>query len=317
MKLLLTGGTGFFGKALLRHWQQQPPGWDICLLSRDPERFRAAEPALCRLPGLRLLRGDITDPASLPQGKRFTHVLHAAADSTLGPQLTPLQRYDQIVTGTRHLLDFAVASGARRFLLTSSGAVYGRLKGSTGVGEDCQQMPDPLVAGHAYGVAKRAAEHLCALYRDAHGLETVVARCFAFVGPDLPLGVHFAIGNFIRDALGAEAITVQGDGLPLRSYMHQDDLALWLTALLERGAAGEAYNVGSPLALSVGELAHRVRDLLAPGKPVHVLGRGDPSAQRHAYLPDVSKAESLGLRLHWSLDEAILDTARHAPRPPS
>lgn len=308
MKLLLTGGTGFFGKALLRYWQQQPAA-DVCILSRDPERFRAAYPDLCRLPGLRLLRGDIADAATLPRGEQFTHVLHAAADSTLGPQLTPLQRYDQIVGGTRNLLDFAVASGARRFLLTSSGAVYGRLTGATGVREDCLQMPDPLEPGQAYGVAKRTAEHLCALYRQAHGLETVVARCFAFVGPDLPLDVHFAIGNFIRDALAADAIVVNGDGLPLRSYMHQHDLAHWLTVLLERGAAGEAYNVGSPDALSVGELAHRVRDLLAPDKPVRVLARGDAAAAtRNGYIPNVEKALALGLTLNWSLDDAIRDT---------
>lgn len=312
MKLLLTGGTGFFGKALLRHWLQRP-GPEVCILSRDPERFRAAQPDLCRLPGLRLLRGDVGDPASLPRGEHFTHVLHAAADSTLGPQLTPLQRYDQIVVGTRHLLDFAVASGAKRFLLTSSGAVYGRLTGATGVHEDCLQMPDPLQPGQAYGVAKRAAEHLCALYGQAHGVETVVARCFAFVGPDLPLDVHFAIGNFIRDALTADAIIVNGDGLPLRSYMHQHDLAHWLTVLLERGAAGEAYNVGSPEAWSVGEIAHRVRDLLAPDKPVRVLARGNAAAAtRNGYIPNVEKAHALGLTLNWSLDEAIRDTAAAA-----
>jgi dTDP-glucose 4,6-dehydratase len=162
-------------------------------------------------------------------------------------------------------------------------------------------------------VAKRAAEHLCALYRQAHGLETVVARCFAFVGPDLPLDVHFAIGNFIRDALTAEAIVVNGDGLPLRSYMHQDDLAHWLTVLLQRGVAGEAYNVGSPEALSVGELAHRVRDLLAPGKPVRILAQGDPAATtRNGYIPNVDKARALGLGLNAALDVAIRDTAEAA-----
>ncbi len=311
---LVTGATGFFGLALLRHWRGLGEGAPRCtLLSRRPDDFLHRHPEWADLPGLSWHAGDVLKPETLPHGQRFTHVLHAAADSTLGPRLTPLQRYDQIVGGTRNILDFAVACGAKRFLLTSSGAVYGRLTGATGVREDCLQMPDPLQAGQAYGVAKRAAEHLCALYRDAHGLETVIARCFAFVGPDLPLDVHFAIGNFIRDVLTAEAIVVNGDGLPLRSYMHQQDLAHWLTVLLERGAAGEAYNVGSPDAISVGELAHRVRDLLAPGKPVQVRAQGDPAAAtRNGYIPDVDKARALGLDLQWSLDDAIRDTARHA-----
>ena len=168
----------------------------------------------------------------------FTHVLHAAADSTLGPQRSPLQRYDQIVDGTRNLLDFAVACGVQRFLLTSSGGVYGpQPEDMAKIPEDWLGMPDPLNPANAYGVGKRAAEHLCALYHATHGIDTVIARCFAFVGEDLPLDVHFAIGNFIRDALWAEEIIVGGDGTPLRSYLDQRDLAQWLFDLASRWQA--------------------------------------------------------------------------------
>jgi UDP-glucuronate decarboxylase len=317
MHILLTGGTGFFGKALLRHWigeaskGQTPPR--VTVLSRHPSALLDAHPEFRERPWLDFHTGDVLQPSTLPVGARFTHLLHAATDSARGAQLTPLECYRQVADGTRHMLDYAAANGVRRFLLTSSGAVYGRLQGTAGVREDFLQMPDPLQPGQAYGVAKRAAEHLCALYREAHGLDTVVARCFAFVGPDLPLDVHFAIGNFIRDALTADAIVVNGDGLPLRSYMHQQDLADWLTLLLERGTAGEAYNVGSPESWSVGEIAHRVRDLLAPDKPVHVLSQGDPSsATRSGYIPNVDKALALGLKLNWSLDDAIRDTGAAA-----
>jgi UDP-glucuronate decarboxylase len=125
---------------------------------------------------------------------------------------------------------------------------------------------------------------------EQHGLETVVARCFAFVGPDLPLNVHFAIGNFIRDALTADAITVCGDGTPLRTYLDQSNLAHWLLTLLELGRPGQAYNVGSDEVISIAALAHLVRDILAPEKPVHIQGQLDPGDARNSYVADISKA---------------------------
>lgn len=314
--ILLTGGTGFFGKALLRHWSGQAqcghPVPQVTVLSRDPQRFARQHPQLANQPWLHLVQGDVGDAASLPRAADFTHVLHAAADSTTGPQLTPQQRFDQIVNGTRNLLDLAVACGARRFLLTSSGGVYGAQPADVErIPETCLTMPDPLNPANAYSVAKRTAEHLCALYAQSHGIETVIARCFAFVGPDLPLDVHFAIGNFIRDALYADAVRVQGDGSPLRSYMDQRDLAHWITVLLMQGRSGQAYNVGSDHALSIRDVAHTVRDLLAPAKPVQVAGVANPGAPRNRYVPCVDKAcDELGLRTTIGLEEAIRFAAK-------
>lgn len=313
--LLLTGGTGFFGKALLRHWMKQDglhrPTKMITALSRDPMTFTNYYPEFANLQWLHWHKGDIGQPDSLPKHTRFTHIIHAAADSTLGPTLTPLQRHDQIIEGTRNLLDFAVGCKAERFLYTSSGGVYGIQPAQMDrITEDWLGMPDPLNPDMAYGVAKRGAEHLCALYRHAHGLETVVARCFTFAGPDLPLDVHFAIGNFIRDALSADAITVGGDGSPLRSYLDQRDLAEWLNVLLLKGQAGHAYNVGSDQSIHIGDLAHLVRDTLSPGKPVHIKGVPDARQHRNIYVPDITKAKTeLGLRVNVSLSDAIAHAA--------
>jgi UDP-glucuronate decarboxylase len=316
MHLLLTGGTGFFGKALLRHVLATglPGEASVVVLSRNPELFLSGYPELAANGKISFVKGDILNRESLPWGHAFSHVLHAATDSTIGPSLTPLQRYDQIVDGTRNILDLAVATGARRFLLTSSGAIYGRQP------TDLEALPEdwlgsPLLAepNTAYGQAKRAAEHLCALFGAQHRLDTVVARCFAFVGPDLPLDVHFAIGNFIRDARTADAITVFGDGTPLRSYLDQTDLAHWLFTLLDQGCAGQAYNVGSDEVISIADLAHLVGGILAPDKPVRILGQPSPGAVRSRYVPDIRKAKSaFGLSATVSLAEAI---RRNAPRP--
>ena len=237
--------------------------------------------------------------------------MHAAADSTNASKLTHLQRYDQIVSGTRNLLNLAVACGAERFLLTSSGAVYGVQPPHLDlIPEDWQGIPDPLNPANAYGIGKRVAEHLCASYAQVYGLRTVIARCFAFVGPDLPLDVHFAIGNFIGDALWRDEITVAGNGTPLRSYLDQQDLAHWLFKLLNHGQPGQAYNVGSDRAIGIADLANLVRDVVAPSKQVQIFGGGEDRGERSIYIPSIQKAkDDLGLSVRISLEDAIRTTA--------
>ena len=314
MHVFVTGGTGFFGKALLRYLSASDFSElrvaRFTLLSRDPDRFRAGYGDLLAGLNVRLVAGDIQRPETLPAGD-YTHILHAATDSTFGPQLTPLQRYDQIVDGTRNILDFAVAQRVKRFLLTSSGGVYGAQPAEMNqLPEDYNGMPDPLNPHHAYSVGKRCAEHLCALYQENHGLETVIARCFAFVGRDLPLDVHFAIGNFIRDALTFPEITVKGNGSPIRSYMDQRDLAAWLLYILIHGDSGNAYNVGSDEEISIRDLAFLVRDILSPSKPVSILSKEELNTSRNRYVPSILKSKNrLGLKLRYNLSESIVDAA--------
>ena len=316
MNLLITGGTGFFGRALIKNFEAERlttgalPFEQITVLSRSPEKFRLNYPALANLAWISLHSGDILSPDTFPQ-QSFSHILHAAADSTDTAALTPLQRYQQIALGTQNILDFAVQQETQRFLLTSSGGVYGpQPDGMAFIPETYNGMPDPLLLSSTYGIAKRQAEHLCTLYGEQFGLETVIARCFAFVGEDLPLHAHFAIGNFIRDALWHESITVGGDGMPLRSYLDQRDLAVWLLCLLLKGQPGQAYNVGSDFAISVADLALLVRDTLAPNKPVLILGRSDQQRQRNRYIPSIEKARTdFQLDVRICLKQAITDTA--------
>ena len=288
----------------------------ITVLSRDPEHFLSRNPEFRGHSWLSFRQGDILVPCSLPSNVGFTHVLHAAADSTQGPTLSPLERYDQIVNGTRHLLDWTVAQGIKRFLFVSSGGVYGSQPiDMARMPEDHMGSPDPMDAGHAYSIAKRCAEHLCAMYGSAHGLEIVIARCFAFVGRDLPLNAHFAIGNFILDALSRPEILVRGDGSPMRSYMDQRDLASWLSTLLERGRAGQAYNVGSDIEISISDLATLVRDVLSPMKRVTIAADSMAPSFRNRYVPSVDKArEEFGLEVRHQLIDAIREAARHASK---
>ena len=176
--------------------------------------------------------------------------------------------------------------------------------------EEYPGAPDPLDPATAYGQAKRAAEFICSAASATGGPAAVIARCFAFVGPHLPLNTNYAIGNFIGDALAARPISVAGDGTPLRSYLYAADLTVWLWTLLLRGAAGRVYNVGSDEPISIRELAQRVADVVAPGLPVSVARDAPSDVPPPRYVPSIDRArQELGLAPLISLDAAIARTA--------
>jgi dTDP-glucose 4,6-dehydratase len=219
---------------------------------------------------------------------------------------------DTIVAGTRRALDFAAGSGVRRFLLTSSGAVYGGQPTSmTHVPETYRGAPETADARSVYGEGKRVAELLCGLASRQHGFDSLVARCFAFVGPHLALDAHFAIGNFIGDCLAGRPIEIRGDGTPHRSYLYAADLAVWLWTILTRGEGARVYNVGAERSLSIAELARVVTGALGSSSPVRVLGPPRPGAVPDRYVPDTSRArKELGLEEWIGVEEGIRRTAR-------
>jgi dTDP-glucose 4,6-dehydratase len=314
-RLFVTGGTGFFGRWLTAVLARAWPDYRISatVLTRDPLAFRARYPELATSPALTFARGDVRY-FEFPKGE-FSHVVHAAADTSVAADRDSMTLIDTIVGGTARVLEFATACGAQRLLMVSSGAVYGPQPPDLArMSETYTGACDPLDPRSAYGQAKRLAEQMCACAHARGGVQATIARAFAFVGPGLPLDAHFAIGNFIRDAVAGRDIVVAGDGTPLRSYLYAGDLAAWLLTLLVEGEAGCATNVGSDRAVSIAELASQVAAQASPSPEVVVRGVADANAQRSRYIPDVSRARALGLEAWTPLDEAIRRTMAHARR---
>ncbi len=159
-------------------------------------------------------------------------------------------------------------------------------------------------AASAYGNGKRLVEQYCAL---SDHTPIVVARCFSFFGPHLPLDARFAAGNFIRDALAGGPITLRGDGRAVRSYLYAGDLVVWLLTLLLEGKPGTAYNVGSDEAVTTAELAARISAQTGHPALRILAARGQGPAER--YVPCIDRArDHCGLRVYTSLDEAIRRT---------
>lgn len=312
-RIFVTGGTGFVGMWLMEAFSAANAafelGADVVLLTRDPSRFRTRSPHLASDPAITLLEGDLRsfDP---PAGE-FTFAIHAATTRAFpADRDRPLGLLGDDFAATRGILDFAASRRVRRFLFTSSGAVYGRDAASLhAISEDYSGSPDVTDASATYGVSKRLSEFACISYARVFGFEASIARLFAFVGPYLPMDEGYAVGNFLGDVLAGRTIAIGGDGTPRRSYLYAADLAVWLWTILLRGVSGRAYNVGSPAGLSVRELALLTASTLAPGIAVSVGTEALPGAAPSGYVPDTSRAQrELGLRVTIDLPEGLRRT---------
>jgi nucleoside-diphosphate-sugar epimerase len=208
-------------------------------------------------------------------------------------------------------LDFARTHGVGKLLLTSSGAVYGKQPTSiTNVSEEYLGGPDTVDPASVYAEGKRVSEQMCALQATQSSIEIKIARCFAFIGPHLPLDAHFAIGNFIGDVLAGRPIKISGDGTARRSYLYASDLAIWLWRMLFQAPSLVPINVGSADDLSILELAQVVVQSLGASTAIYVAKAPTPGAAVARYVPSVDRAkEILSLEQTVGLQEAIRRTA--------
>lgn len=312
-RLFITGGTGFFGCWLLESFAWANEKLDLnasaIVLTRNYDAFRKKMPHIASNPSMQFQIGDIRN-FTFPEGK-FSHIIHAATPSdALLCNEDPLLMFDTIVEGTRHALDFAVHCSAKKFLFTSSGAVYGKQPPhTTHIPEGYCGAPDPADPSAAYGEGKRAAELLCMLYSKKHSIESKIARCFAFVGPYLPLDIHYAVGNFIRDGLKGGPILINGDGTPYRSYLYAADLAIWLWTILFTGKSCRPYNVGSEDAVTIAELANTVAQCFQKPVEVKITGTRITGQPREQYVPSTKRVHNeLSLQQTINIKESVCRT---------
>lgn len=294
--ILASGCTGFVGYWLLmaiRELNQSGADIRVTATTRDPAGFLLRHPIFADLSWLRLLKTDVRyfEPAEVD----YDFCIHAATE-TRPQQLKHEQTVlEAAIEGTHRFGVQAGLSSIRAMLVISSGAVYGR--GTTPV------KPGSLDLGYAQ--AKLLMEQLAAYDANHHGYRLTVARCFAFIGHQLP--PHLAISQFIDAALFEEHIELTGDGSPVRSYLYAADMAVWLLAALVKGQHGVAYDVGSSQGKSLGAHARIVRDVLSPGKKVIIADESVANeSSRQVYLPDISLSQQdLGVAIWTPEEDAI------------
>lgn len=268
-RYFLTGGTGFIGRALVKALLRRRDTAFIMCLTRGRKDLIQDE-------RVGYWKGDITDVEFPPEDYRFTDLIHAAAEAN--DLLDPDQHryYYALVEGTRRLFEWAEGRNFYRSLYVSSGCVR---KGDS-----------------AYCRGKRLSEWLCERY----SVQAKIARVYSVIGEELPLNGQYALGRFIGSALEGEVRYYESPSV--RSYLHVNDVAQWLLTILDRGLPGEPYDVGASRPVAISDLAFLVARYF--GVP---LKRIDPEIHPTAeiYLPDVTRAKSLGCKETITLEESL------------
>jgi len=317
--IFLSGGTGFFGTWILKSFSLANKNFnlntEIFVLTRDVEQHKKIHPELHNIESINFIQGDIRN-FRFPK-KSFKFIIHGAttnARETYYKQ-DPLIKYDTIVNGTERILDFASQCKCEKFLLISSGACYGKVPNNLKkIPENYEGGPfttDPNFDHSVLGEAKRTAEVLTNIYSHKFNIQTKIARCFTFVGPYMPLDIHYAIGNFLSDAVLGKLINIKGDGKQIRSYMYISDLVIWLLNILLRGKNNSIYNVGSEKGLSIYNLAKNISKLSSIKMGIKVKNK-NINTKNHLYIPSTDKIKKeLNMIEEINLEEAIKKTFNH------
>ncbi len=309
-KLLIIGGTGFFGKSFIDAFNRNLlDPWnidEIIIMARNIKDFKNRYPKLASSK-ISFFEGDIASSQHLPDAD---YIIHAAASSDARNYLaSPMSERLNIIAGTLNYSDLAKKFHQKsKIVYVSSGAVYGPQPC------DLEKIPENFLFLKAdqlpenkrdYAYAKRDSEKVIyGLGND--GLNVSIARCFAFLGPWLPLDQHFAIGNFINDGLNFRSINVNARHKVYRSYMYADDLVEWLMTIAEKSnPTCPIYNVGSDQEILINDLASQIGDFFH--QKTVMLPYSSEDIDR--YIPDISKTkQDLDLNLKYNLDKAILTT---------
>ena len=314
--IFVTGGTGFFGKWLLESFiyinEKLALNAKITTLTRNPEVFLMEYPFYKEHTNtVQFVKGDILT-YDFDLNKKVHFIIHAATDTDSKLHIeNPTLIIDSITEGTKRVLNFAQKNSVSSFLHISSGAVYGKVpKNFIKVKENQGFYININDSRNAYAEGKRISELLCSIYHEKFDLPIKITRCFAFVGPYLPLDKHFAIGNFISNSIKKEDIIIKGNGSPIRSYMYMSDLIIWLFTILVKGADNRPYNVGSDEYYDLEQVANFVQSQSAESINVKILSKSKDEFQER-YVPDITLANNeLSLAILVNLKNAINKTIK-------
>jgi nucleoside-diphosphate-sugar epimerase len=316
-RLLLTGGTGFVGRWLLRTARDAQVNSlnqiEIVIPTRDLASPHAQSALNIDCPNVSWIEGNFLED-NIDFGK-VDMIIHAATPASAKlNEANPVEMLHVNFAAMESVL--RLAGNNTPLLFTSSGAVYGtQLESMPHIPERFADPSAPIGELSAYAQGKRTAEQMCMEAGDDGRCNPIIARLFAFGGEYLPRDTHFAIGNFVQNALDRKPIVIKGDGRSRRSYLYGADMATWLWSALADGGNGEPLHIGSEHSISILELAQNVArvsgEVLNYVPEIIVSEPVNESLPVHQYVPSTAQTRKILNVEEWTgLDEIIVRMMR-------
>ena len=280
MKIFITGGSGFIGYHLVRHLLEQ--GHEVKIVD-------------LRKPDIEHKNLEFVNKSIMDELAEDIHgcdiVYHFAA--MLGVDNSdnkPLETMRVNLEGSVNVFKSAVEAGVKRMIYASSSEVYGEPR-ELPIREDSVKGPVS-----AYGVSKLAAEIYAKAYNHEFGADIRIVRFFNVYGPGQ--SDNFVIPIFINNALENKPLRVFGEGSQTRCFTYVEDIADGVLNALEKGKAGEAYNIGNNKPTTILELAQIIKEVTGSKSEIIKSGFGKATRLKEREIeyrvPDISKMKTLG-----------------------
>ncbi len=303
-EVLVTGGTGFFGKWLVEivTYLNDKLSFNIKLYLIARHNSPYINEIIANRDDIVFIKSDVRNLREIPS--TIEYIIHGAATPDNSIHMSnPIEVMDTISQGTKQVLDLALGlDNVKKILNISSGQVYGTLN-SNMISETNIGMVDTNSINSIYPEAKRYSETLSIAYKSLYKLPVVQVRPFSFVGPHIGLEKPWAINNFIKDAIKFKKIKILGNGKPIRSYMYPTDMAWWLLNMLVDSKNGVVYNLGSPKGISLEDLALKIKAKIGVDVKIEILNMNEDNS---VFVPDESLVKNrLDLDIKVDIDEAL------------
>jgi dTDP-glucose 4,6-dehydratase len=301
-RLLVTGGAGFIGSALVRRTLERHPEVSITVLDKLTYAGNLAnlEP-VADDPRYRFVHGDINDAAIVDEiAGSVDAIVNFAAESHVDRSIEEPDAFIQTdVHGTFTLLEAARRHGHERYLQISTDEVYGNVPSGSSL------ETDPLRPRSPYSASKAGGDLLVQAYHTTYGLPAMITRASNNFGPyQYPEKV---IPLFVTNALDGEPLPLYGDGQQIRDWLYVDDHCDAIELVLERGEPGEVYNVGGGNELANIDLTRRILELT--GRELTLVRRvPDRPGHDRRYSVDCSRLRALGWTPAHAFDDALRET---------